>query len=140
MALSLKARLHKNEYNRLRYQNLSEEEKEKRRAHYRKRYAENMLIPEKRQAHRDKNVDARYRHVYGMARNQKNQMYLDQNMLCEMCSKLMEPISNACVDHNHTTGAVRGLLCFKCNTALGYIEDKQIFENAKKYLKKYEIA
>jgi len=42
------------------------------------------------------------------------------------------------VDHNHSTGEARGLLCSNCNTALGLIkEDKQILHNLTTYIDKY---
>jgi superfamily II helicase len=41
------------------------------------------------------------------------------------------------VDHNHISGAVRGLLCSPCNLALGlFKDDKTILKNAIKYLNK----
>ena len=44
-----------------------------------------------------------------------------------------------CVDHCHTTGNVRGLLCDTCNTALGKFRDNiDLLNEAIKYLKKYE--
>lgn len=57
-------------------------------------------------------------------------MYETQNGLCKLC---LEPIQSAygvrdlrlkksVIDHDHNTKRVRGLLCFKCNNALGAIE------------------
>jgi hypothetical protein len=43
------------------------------------------------------------------------------------------------VDHNHTTGAVRGLLCANCNLAIGYAnDDPVVLRKAIAYLDKYE--
>jgi hypothetical protein len=28
-----------------------------------------------------------------------------------------------CLDHCHTTGEIRGVLCWRCNLALGYVSD-----------------
>jgi hypothetical protein len=43
-----------------------------------------------------------------------------------------------CVDHDHETKDVRGILCRRCNLALGQFRDNvELLENAVKYLKKY---
>lgn len=50
--------------------------------------------------------------------------------VCAICGS-----SQVFIDHNHTTGAVRGRLCRKCNTGLGmFLEDPNLLESAKKYL------
>lgn len=42
-----------------------------------------------------------------------------------------------CVDHDHSTGLIRGLLCKKCNFALGLLMDNiESIERAKMYLMK----
>jgi hypothetical protein len=55
---------------------------------------------------------------------------------CKICgeheSTLRIPLA---VDHNHMTGAVRGLLCRGCNAKLGVIEDAGFMEGALVYLK-----
>lgn len=44
-----------------------------------------------------------------------------------------------CVDHDHDTGAVRGLLCGPCNLGIGKLaDDPVIIANAVKYLKKHK--
>lgn len=45
------------------------------------------------------------------------------------------------VDHCHATGQLRGLICHKCNSALGMAkDDPKILENAAAYLRKYANA
>ena len=43
--------------------------------------------------------------------------------------------NKACIDHDHITGKIRGLLCFNCNMGIGYLKDNPIFLfSAAKYL------
>ena len=38
---------------------------------------------------------------------------------CEVCGST----DNLCIDHNHETGLVRGVLCSRCNSALGLLRE-----------------
>lgn len=43
------------------------------------------------------------------------------------------------LDHNHTTGQIRGLLCYRCNSMLGYgKDDPDILEKGAEYLRKWK--
>jgi len=54
---------------------------------------------------------------------------------CEICK---EQLPSLCVDHNHTTGQIRGLLCTPCNLAIEHLkESTNILMNAIDYLNKY---
>jgi len=56
------------------------------------------------------------------------------NNLCAICNK--EDLSKRlAIDHCHTTGKVRGLLCSKCNRGLGYFDDNTgLLKKAISYL------
>lgn len=79
---------------------------------------------------------------YGITIYQYMDMLELQNGLCAIClkpetaaDKKYGKIKNLAVDHDHKTGLVRGLLCFKCNYAIGLLEDSpQRARNAAKYL------
>jgi hypothetical protein len=49
-------------------------------------------------------------------------MMLRQNGVCAICGQEDTQFALG-VDHNHTTGRVRGLLCNPCNRALGLLKE-----------------
>ncbi len=57
-----------------------------------------------------------------------NEMLTSQNNLCAICNRPESKkskqgvVRSLAVDHCHSTGKVRGLLCFDCNTTLGKVE------------------
>jgi len=75
--------------------------------------------------------------AYGLTNELYHDMVVEQNNLCAICGSKQHGGEERflCVDHCHDTGAVRGLLCVKCNTGLGQFLDNQDFlRNAIFYL------
>jgi hypothetical protein len=75
---------------------------------------------------------------YGLTLEQYNEMLEVQGGRCAICGVLQTEVKMTFrVDHDHTTGKVRGLLCHKCNVSLGLMNDNpEILQNAIKYLDK----
>ncbi len=71
--------------------------------------------------------------LYGLSLSEFELMKKKQKGKCMVCG--VRPVLNLCVDHNHKTGKVRGLLCHPCNLALGRLE--KYFDSFKKYLRRY---
>jgi hypothetical protein len=71
-----------------------------------------------------RHVDANLRRAYGIGRNDAEAMLVEQGGGCAICRKTLAfPDKFTHVDHCHTTGAVRGILCGSCNFMLGYAKD-----------------
>jgi hypothetical protein len=94
---------------------------------------------------RKKELSKQYKHIkkdkdlqtaYGIDLETYNAMLATQGNCCKICGKHREQLKRAlCVDHCHTTGTVRGLLCDTCNRSLGLLKDSvKILERAVKYL------
>lgn len=57
---------------------------------------------------------------------------------CEPAYKARTFLNHLCVDHDHRTIHIRGLLCNNCNTGLGVFEENYgRFLNAMSYLRRY---
>lgn len=75
---------------------------------------------------------------YGLSWEQYQQMLQLQCGKCAICGQ--KPSSQRLVvDHDHATGATRGLLCHACNCALGYLENFRWVENANAYLSCHSV-
>jgi hypothetical protein len=63
----------------------------------------------------------------GMTEADYDIMLVKQNGVCFICGSLPTGRrTKLCVDHDHITGKVRGLLCVGCNSSLGWIENKGV--------------
>lgn len=66
---------------------------------------------------------------YNLSLEDYNRMLKEQNNVCKICNKpeihlnINNEIQRLSVDHCHTTGKIRGLLCKKCNSMLGQAGD-----------------
>ena len=79
-----------------------------------------------------------YKMRYGITLEEYDAMLREQGDVCAICKKT-DNSRELAVDHSHTTGVVRGLLCKQCNTMLGHIESVPgILDSAKEYLGKWD--
>ena len=63
-------------------------------------------------------------------------MLEQQHGVCALCEEIPKVHGNnktdpsraiLCVDHNHSNGRVRGLLCHRCNMGIGMLRDDPLF-------------
>lgn len=75
---------------------------------------------------------------YGITLEQYYSIFQKQSSCCAICNRSQSEFEKVlCVDHNHKTGEVRGLLCDLCNKAIGLFQDQiDRLRNAIKYLEK----
>jgi len=104
---------------------------DKDRARYAREYRRNNV---------EKVRDQEFKNKFGITLDDYNKLSESQNHVCAICGKqethtIRGKVLRLAVDHNHETSKVRGLLCAKCNTAIGLLnESEQLLNNAITYL------
>jgi hypothetical protein len=75
---------------------------------------------------------------FNLTLEQYNDMLNAQNSVCAICKQSSSNGRGLSVDHNHSTNKVRELLCHKCNTSLGLLnEDITTLLKMVEYLQKH---
>lgn len=80
---------------------------------------------------------------YSITHDEYSSILLYQGGKCAICgikeSDLVGRKKYLCVDHNHKTGHIRGLICDKCNRGIGLLQDSiNILEKAIGYLNNHQ--
>jgi hypothetical protein len=82
---------------------------------------------------------------YGITLSEYDAMFTKQNGCCAICNKPESQsfdgvVYRLAVDHNHATGTIRALLCSRCNTTIGKVEeDIDLLANMITYLNKHGL-
>lgn len=72
----------------------------------------------------DKACDQRLKRVFGITLDEYNILLEKQGYKCKICERPTSDFKKRLhVDHCHKTGKIRGLLCYTCNSGLGYLKD-----------------
>jgi len=90
--------------------------------------------------------EAEIRRVFNLTPTDYAGMLARQDSKCAICKRPEQVLNTRtgevrrlAVDHCHTTGKVRGLLCFRCNRAVGLMNDNAEYLNsASAYLTAYK--
>ena len=79
--------------------------------------------------------DGHLRRTFGLSLAEYDDLLARQGGKCAICGRPPREGSSLHVDHDHETGEVRGLLCFRCNGGLGqFAEDGDRLRLAAEYL------
>jgi hypothetical protein len=95
----------------------------------------NKLSPSQKSAsHRKRKLSI----YYNLTPNDYDRMVSDQNGVCAICGEAPDRLF---VDHNHSSGKVRGLLCHHCNSGIGLLkDDPALMIKAASYVERYKSS
>ena len=96
---------------------------------YRKEYAKKNkekiadFQKEYRKTHKEERLNHQYLRKYNISLNEVKELYKKQDGKCALFGEELKWGRECHLDHDHKTGEVRGLLCYKCNLMVGFAED-----------------
>lgn len=80
---------------------------------------------------------AKLKYKYGISKEEYISLYNLQEGKCAICKCGIDILGKYThLDHNHSTGVIRGLLCHSCNVGIGFLKSVAYLEEAVKYLQK----
>jgi len=89
----------------------------------------------KTKAQKTKALNSHLVRTYKITLKERGIILANQKYLCPICKKSIYNQKRICVDHDHLTGKIRGVLCDNCNLGLGIFKDsKDLLTNAIQYL------
>lgn len=109
-----------------------------RRRQFRKENRQKFLDYENKPEVRRSLKNSTFKRQYQISLDQYENILKEQNNLCKICNKPEnhKTKKNLTVDHCHKTKKVRGLLCHRCNAAIGLLKDDiKIIQKVIDYLK-----
>lgn len=88
----------------------------------------------KRRAHQEWKI----KNKYGLTPEQHRAAMEHCQSRCQICGDAPKKLF---VDHDHATGNLRGMLCLRCNTCLGFAKDNpDVLSKAAEYLRNPPLA
>ena len=108
------------------------EHKAEKAEYFSKRYCQDkQYYDDYYQKNKDRSRNSSLVRAYNLTLEQYDAMFAEQEGKCYLCGLA----KRLAVDHNHTTGKVRRLLCSECNTGLGkFNDDPALLQKALDYL------
>lgn len=73
--------------------------------------------------HRARMKNGRFKRKYNLSTEEVDRLIAERNGLCDICHQPAKLGTRLNVDHDHTTGEFRGMLCWSCNVGLGHLGD-----------------
>lgn len=98
-----------------------------------------------KEGYREYDIKKHYKKKYGITLDDYNAMLHAQGGVCAICGQpemriMRGKVAALSVDHCHTTGKVRGLLCNRCNIGLQMFKDNvELIQKASEYLKSQRL-
>lgn len=104
----------------------------RRRGHPTTWYCRTTILAQKRADYQRNGTRRRNWFAYKLTHDQYEAMVRQCQGRCELCRRETKQLH---VDHDHDTGAIRGLLCQACNFGLGYFRDNpEVMRRAARYV------